>query len=217
MKKKGIRWVILGLLCLVVAQMSSTAMASLTYQQWTFDDDDNPAPPEIYVNEYGVPSALINASGDVTFGSHGWGSSIQGHNGVWYGDTIVADLTIPNRPEPNWYKEVWVEILGRGSLLGEGYTGTGYSLGEGYEVIAPVNSLVEDLGFTATYEPDGWLKIIFGLRIYPNPDLEIIRFTLEDTGAAIDHIIVNTECVPEPMTLVLLGFGGLLCGRIRQR
>lgn len=216
MKIRGIQLVVSGLLCLAVMQAVAIASPAFTYQMWTFDDNDNPAAPEVDENDFGIASAFVTASGDDTFGSHGWANYVQGHYGVWYGDMVVAELTIPNQPEPNWYKEIWIEILGRGYLPGEEYTGTGYGLGEGYEVLAPLGGVTEDLGFTATPEPDGWIKIVFGLRIYPNPDFEIIRFTLLDTGAAIDHIIVNTACIPEPMTLVILGLGGLFSIRLRR-
>jgi hypothetical protein len=225
MKNEGIKQgMFLSLLCLAAIQMSTMASPALTYQKWTFDNSGNPASPEIDNNDYGLASAAITATGN-TWGN-GWLTSVMGRNGVWVGDTIVVDLTIPNNPVPNWYKEVWIEVGCRGHLYNEPYTGTGFSLGEGYEVLAPLGSVIEDLGYSVekTYvyfggQPyeDGWFKLVFGLRIYPNPDSETVRFTLLDSGADVDYIIVNTECVPEPMTIVLLGLGGLFCTKMKRK
>lgn len=183
-----------------------------TYQQWTFDDADNPAAPEVDQNPYGDASASITVTpGGITPVAE-WRPGFQGHLGVWIGDTAVVELLLPNNPLANDYKEVWVEVGCRGHFPPEvdNPPVSGFDLGNGYEVLVPVGSTLQDLGFKFTEMPDGWRVLTFGLRIYPNPASETIRFTLLNSGAYLDYITVDTICIPEPATLVVLGFGAVM-------
>jgi hypothetical protein len=189
-----------------------------TYQEWTFDDADNPAAPEVSDNSYGTAIAVIDPIGYTEGNAPGWYASYMGRNGVWVGNMTTITLTIPNKPDLNLYKEIWVEVGCRGHLPPQVpddviTPAQGFSLGEGYSVLTPQGSDVEDLGFSFTTFQSGWRKLVFGLRIYPNPALETISFTLLNSGADIDYIIVDTICIPEPATLALLVLGGLLCRR----
>jgi hypothetical protein len=187
-----------------------------TYQEWTFDDADNPAAPEVDLNTYGDAIADITVTGYTMGNAPGWYASYMGRNGVWVGNVATVTMTIPNKPDLNLYKEIWVEVGCRGHFppdVVEGAPIEGFSLGEGYSVLTPQGSRVEDLGFSFTPTDDGWRKLVFGFRIYPNPALETISFTLLNSGADIDYIIVDTICTPEPATLALLVLGGLLCRR----
>ncbi len=52
-----------------------------TYQEWTFDDSDNPALPEVVANPYGMPTAklyIVLGEPDYTFG---WYKSYDGTRG----------------------------------------------------------------------------------------------------------------------------------------
>jgi hypothetical protein len=189
--------------------------APTTYQMWTFDDADNPAAPEVDLNTYGDATANITVSGYTQGYAPGWYGYFMGRRGVWVGNMTTVILEIPNNPVANEYKEIWVEVGCRGHLLpeppvGEPSPDEGFKLGEGYFVLAPQGGKVEDLGFIFTPTGDGWRKLVFGLRIYPNPISETISFTLLNSGADIDYITVDTICIPEPATLALLALGGLL-------
>jgi hypothetical protein len=61
----------------------------------------------------------------------------------------------------------------------------------------------------------GWQKLTASYRIEPNPDKELI-FSYFASGAAVDYVAVYTVCVPEPLTISLLGFGGLMLWRKRR-
>lgn len=233
MNIRGIQCVSLGLICLAVIQTSVTAspawrtdpagQAPTTYQKWTFDDASNPSAPEINNNPYGPALATITVTkldvGSTFDGPAGWYSTYLGRSGVWVGDTASAELTIPNNPIANTYKEIWVEVGCRGHFPPDVMDppSAGYGLGTGYWIVNPTDSTyVDDLGFTFTTFSSGWRKLSFGFRIYPNPASETIGFTLLNSGADIDYITVDTICIPEPMTLVLLGLGGLFCTKLRR-
>jgi hypothetical protein len=230
-KRRELRIICLAgmVLCLVVISNAAFGsptwrtdpfgQAPTTYQEWTFDDADNAAAPEISYNPYGVASAQILVEGYTMGNAPGWYGSYLGRSGVWVGNKTTITLTLPNRPETSPYKEIWIEVGCRGHLppeVDETVTppSEGFSLGEGYSVLMPTAAKYEDLGFTFTNTTDGWRTLVFGIRIYPNPTSEIISFTLLNSGANIDYITVDTIC-PEPATLALLTLGGLLCRRYK--
>jgi hypothetical protein len=209
------KWVFLSLVCVAAISSSAFGTIATTSQTWTFSTESSLTADQPDGNIYGNATATVSATGN-THGELGWYAGYLGHYGYWAGDEVVVDLTIPNSPIANPYKDVWVTIIGKGHLDGalnpDGtpkYTGTGELLGTGYEVLSAATH-VDDLGYTATSNGDGWLTIVFGVRIYPNPSSEKIRFTLWDSGAAVDTIIVNTACIPEPATMLLLGLGGIV-------
>ncbi|MCE5341675.1 MAG: PEP-CTERM sorting domain-containing protein [Planctomycetaceae bacterium] len=189
-------------------------VAGSTYQKWTFDDTDNPAAPEIDQNPYGDASAAITVTAGTITTVGEWRPDYQGRSGVWIGDTAVVDLTIPNNPITNDYKEIWIEVGCRGHFPPDVLNAptSGFVLGTGYDVLAPTGVTVTDLGFNFVELSDGWRTLTFGLGISPNPSSETIRFTLLNSGAYVDYIAVDTICiaVPEPATLAVLGFGAIL-------
>ena len=82
-----------------------------TYQQWTFNDNDNPAAPEVIDNRYGSANATITIG---LYGS-GWFNQLPGlgtQTGYWdlglKGGSIVID--IDNQPQIMPQKEIWVQV-----------------------------------------------------------------------------------------------------------
>ncbi len=173
-----------------------------TYQLWTFDDADNPAAPEVAANAYGSPVAVLEGqgTGDETFG---WYRTYDGRDGVWHAEALTIVLTVPNRPDQDEYKEVWVSAIVQGLVTAARVTPI------------PAGDAVIPLGQTLTDVGGGWSRLDIGWRIEPNPNSEIICMALFGTGGSIDQVEVHTICVPEPATLLLLGIGGLLLRRRR--
>ena len=68
--------------------------------------------------------------------------------------------------------------------------------------------------------PEDWKKLTAIYIIEPNPDSESICYSFAgnvDVGMpAVDYVRVNTVCVPEPLTMSLLGLGGLFVLRKRR-
>lgn len=180
-----------------VWRTSPPGMGPTTFQHWTFDTNDSVAViPEVYTNAHGTPTADITATGDI-HDPAGWYDEYLGEFGVWHADTTTATLYIPNNPVTNDYKEIWVEVGFRGIL-------TDYSI---LDPTAGITFLGQNI------EGIGWKTLTIGWRIEPNPDEETIYLEFHDSGADIDYIIVDTICIPEPMTLSLLGLGGLFVMR----
>jgi hypothetical protein len=51
------------------------------------------------------------------------------------------------------------------------------------------------------------------LIIRPNPNFEQIFIRPRDCQVFVDCITIETQCIPEPMTMGLLGLGSLLLRR----
>lgn len=166
-----------------------------TYQEWHFDNDSNPAAPEVDNNPFGTATAGITVSGDIHGTQPGWYDQFLGRRGVWAAETTSLLLLIPNRPEPDDYKEIWVQVGFRGELVDSALTLPG--------------GTVFPLGSTVTQQGDGWMVLDIGWRIEPNPDWEEIYLEFFDSGADIDYVIVDTICIPEPVTMGLLVLGSL--------
>ncbi len=201
MRKLTYLWIALLISVLTAGGASANTVAT-TYQEWHFDTGANPAFPEVDLNDYGTATIDISVTGDV-YGTAGhYPDNWLGRSGVWHGDITTLTITVPNNPIPNEYKEVWVEVGFRGSLMEWG-------------IIDPpagaafLGSTIEDVGA-------GWQKLNIGWEIRPNPDSETIFLEFWDSGADVDYVIVDTICVPEPMTICLLGLGGLALLRKRK-
>ena len=173
-----------------------------TFQEWSFDDDDNPAVPEVISNPYGGAEATIT----VGVGSPGWvESGFPPLTGYWdlsgEGGQIVLD--IDNRPESLPYKEIWVQVT--------------YDLWFYEPPTVDVPGAVYLEGETAVVVGD-WYLDLSKWRIEPNPAREQIILTAGPTyGSLIDQIAVHTICVPEPTTIALLGLGSLSLLRRKRR
>ncbi len=198
------------LFILVVAVMIAAGPAATagllpgeTQQGWAFGDNSNPAIPEIDLNPYGTATAIITGSVSPV-----WAAELLGRDGVWHAEQMLdITLDIPNQMIPNPYKEIRLEIgfigdLADFSVLPIPFGGSVERVSQAVEVVDPTN---------------GWKKLTAMYIIEPNPDREVVYYSFAAGVAAVDYVIVNTICVPEPMTISLLGLGGLILARRRRR
>ncbi|MBN2269617.1 MAG: PEP-CTERM sorting domain-containing protein [Sedimentisphaerales bacterium] len=177
-----------------------------TAQQWDFDNNSNPAIPEIDLNPYGT--AIATMAGSDSGPPPDWVTNLLGRDGVWTGEGILkVILEIPNQMIPNPYKEIGLEIGFVGDLVD-------FSI-----IPIPIGGSVElvEQNIEVVDPTNGWLKLTAKFILEPNPYSEIICYSFASGLAAIDYIIVKTICVPEPMTVSLIGLGGLILARRRRR
>ena len=167
-----------------------------TYQEWDFLNDANPAEADFYVNDYGVPSVSVGGLNSY------WVSEDYEHEGVWAVFNDAMTVTIPNADAENPYKEILLQIV--------------Y-----WENYAPLIStspaagsitLIDEQTLTSSYS-----YVAYSIIIEPNPDTEVITISPYECGVYIDSLIIDTICVPEPMTIGFLGLGGALLAMKRRR
>jgi hypothetical protein len=167
-----------------------------THQSWDFTPghvvgpiplDGYNAKPEVVNNP--LP---LNVTASISVGgiSHGtW----DGLTKFTSNRSISVNLELPNFPILEGYKEIWVDI---GSNVAEdiSISATPTSIPFVYEILP------------------GQGDAEFGVRIWPNPEVEKVGFVIYPTTdlAMLDYIHVDTRCIPEPATIAMLGLGTLV-------
>lgn len=169
-----------------------------TYQMWTFDDGDNPALPEVVANAYGTPLATLSGGCSLD-----WKWAYMGNYGVWYARTLDIAMEIPNQEVLQGYKEIWSEVIFQGYLDEAGVS------------TDPQSAAVILLGQEIISLADGWKKLKIGWRVEPNPYSETVSMSFTGSGGYVDSVLVETNCVPEPATVFILGVGSLALLRKR--
>jgi hypothetical protein len=176
-----------------------------TYQEWGFDDDANPAIPTIDLNPYGEATATISST--AAGAPPKWLADALDREGVWTAEgRLEVILDVPNQMIRNPYKEITVEIAFNGAQDVGGFA----------VYTNPLSQVVELVDRTIDVAADGWAIVIDKYYIEPNPDHEWINYHWLGDLIAVDYVKVSTICVPEPLTIGLLGFGGLMLRRRRK-
>jgi len=183
--------------------------AGSTYQEWQFNADADPAAPDVIINPYGGACADITVG---MFGS-GWWDQLPGlgnATGYWdiggEGGQIVID--IDNRPLELPYKEIWVQVISFVDIT------------QAPIVDVPGAILLESEEFVVEQVSTGgdWILSLTKWRLEPNPPHERIILTANPAwGTVIDFVAVDTICVPEPASLLLLSLGVPLAALRRRR
>ncbi|MBN1795690.1 MAG: PEP-CTERM sorting domain-containing protein [Sedimentisphaerales bacterium] len=181
-----------------------------TFQEWSFSTpDDTPEPDPTVDNPYGQPLLKVDYHPDTPWIN----DEIPGALGVWALSGEI-DIVIPNRPEPNPYKEIWITLRWKATIDEQG--------GElPYDQFLPDEPLIaitpfDYMDMSLDYEEVDaqlWHKSVYVATIWPNPPKEWITIK---GNILVDSLLIETYCVPEPATIAILTIGGLWAIRRRK-
>jgi hypothetical protein len=197
---------VLSLLCFLVMFAAPTALGKFTTSQlWLFDEEDRNPVADVVDNPYGDPAL------QVVPGTGGWA------DGVWALSGEI-DVIIPNRPVVDGYKEITITLR--------------WSAGENLDAFLPDMPLVgvtaigrdptgapiqvlEKMTMDVVHDPGiDWTVSVYDITIWPNPVEEWIAIKGD---ILVDSLKIETDCIPEPATMGLLGLGSLALLRIRRK
>jgi hypothetical protein len=187
-----------------------------TFQEWSFDSNDvAPEPnPDTLFNPFATVANPVQLYVD---SDHGWYGSIDQGQGVW-ALSGEMDIVIPNSIEPNPYKEILLYLVWKPEENDP--TGAPFDK-DPFLPDAPSVGVVPFLDgrtfdVTTSYtlgnpDSDGWYHSSYTTVILPNPLKEYINIR---GNILVDHIAIDTICVPEPATIVVVTVGGLFARQL---
>ena len=192
-------------LCLAaILAAGSTAFAALvpewrgtegsTYQDWSFSNDNTTPGPDSYDNPYGDPLLRVTPIDEWLPGPGAWPLSGE------------IDVYIPNRPEILPEKEIWLQLTWQPG----GRDPTPFLPDEPVVGVTPYTTMSMSRQDTAL---NGWTESWFVINLYPNPLEEWITIKGD---IIVDHLVIDTRCVPEPATIAMLGLGALVVFRRKR-
>jgi len=203
MKLSVLVFIVAGLSLMFVADSALAVPAGggddgSTWQRWDFNTGDNPLAAEDGVNDFatGPVEATIagSPSDDPTWS-----------NGIWSGSVIKFTATIPNSPIVNPYKDVVIEIGFKGEIS--------------LCTITANDEIWSGLDREVSYEGD-WTIVTDYYHIEPNPPFEHVCYVFNDlfggSDQQLDYVMIDTICVPEPISVCLLVLGGLVLHRRKR-
>jgi len=183
---------------LAVLGATSVASATTTYHLWEFNTDD-PMPD---ADDSQLGPGIAPAKLRVTPGPLGW------QDGVWSLSGEI-DVIVYNDPAPRERKEIKILLTWRPGedldpFLVEAPS-VGVAVGPDYQTTGT--------GFDEEISGTPWLLSTYDFTLWPNPPLEGITIKGD---ILVDRLEIWTECIPEPATMALLGFGSLALLRRRR-
>ena len=118
------------------------------------------------------------------------------------------DVYIPNRPQLGPYKEIWIQLVWMPGNLDQ----TPFLPDQPIVGVTPFDSM--QMTHEDNLDLNGWTHSLFKITIWPNPNEEWIAIKGD---ILVDRVVIDTICIPEPTTLLLLVTGGLIAKRYRKR
>ncbi|HUT30875.1 MAG TPA: hypothetical protein VMX13_13870 [Sedimentisphaerales bacterium] len=171
-----------------------------TYQRWEFGDASlNPPPEQDVYNPLAMPVMAIPD----TWPNTAYMPSYLDMGGVWRlesPDDIW--ITIQNYDNENEFKYIWMQIT--------------YGAEEGTAPLVLTNPGYTDIVVSDPILMGEHWYVTYDITLMPNPPSEVIVIQPDACTAYIDEIVVDTICIPEPVTVCFLGLGALALLRKRR-
>ena len=176
-------------------------LGGTTLQIWEFNTPDQDlVPPDVDENLYGDPLLQVDTSLD-------WIPDDQGHIGVW---PLCGELNVylPNNLVPNDEKLMRIQLTWK----------PGDNNPSPFVPSMPAIAVVPFSDITMTVVEsiplgNNWETMVLDVVMRPNPPEEWVTVKGD---ILVDELVIDTYCVPEPMTMALLALGGLVLYRRRR-
>ena len=185
------------IVCLVTLLAGTTAFG-YTIATWTFSTPDTSPAPDSFVSP-GTPLLKVSTCY--------WIDNFDDwHQGVFPLSGQI-DVYLPNSQVtgPGTYKEIELTLTWRPSTVD-----TILSDVPGVAVTPFDYMDMSQIDYDAG---QGWIRSIYDITIWPNPTEEWFYIKGD---ILVDELVIETWCIPEPMTVTLLGLGGLALMRRRR-
>jgi hypothetical protein len=167
-----------------------------TFQMWEFSTPAPVSTPDLMNNPYGVPEAhAYPGTGQV------WTDLWGGRQGIWPLSGTI-ETYIPNTNTPNPIKRIWVQLTWAKQVSSS--TPVVWEMGSGLQGSLVNQSIIGPTG--SGYPSDFWYHSTYLITLPFNPAFEWVKI---DGTLLVDEMVIDTQCVPEPSSLMALG-GGLL-------
>ncbi len=185
-----------------------------SWAAWEFLQDNRTPPPDAGYLPFGPPTLVWTPGPGADWLPQKPPYDPPGMSGDgWANLSGDIDLTMPNSPELNPFKQVWIQLTWSPQVVGNVPF---------LQVFSPFQTTPEfstPLVQTTLFEeypgePNG-VKVyhsVYHVDLQPNPPWERIHIR---GGIDVDELIVDTWCVPEPASLLMLTLGTLLVNRRR--
>jgi hypothetical protein len=130
-------------------------------------------------------------------------------------DKLTFEL--PNYDQ-NPLKEVYFQITLRPVAAGQHVGGVNVWASIGGTPLPGYNGDYLPLSLVMASQPDqqGWMTEVYSFNIQPNPDREAFTLNFSSYPAYIDQVVIDTWCIPEPATMLLLAAGAIALRKCRR-
>ena len=165
-----------------------------TFQLWDFSVEDLEPDPDAVDNRFGDPMLRVTPFGDYIPTPGAWPLSGE------------IDVYIPNFPEIRPYKEIWIQLTWQPTSVDP------FLPDMPVVSVTPFDSIQMARGDDINL--NGWTHSLFMVSIWPNPAEEWITIKGD---IIVDQLVIDTICIPEPVTVIILGIGGVLAFKRKER
>jgi len=171
-----------------------------TFQHWQFTEQQQYFwVPEIMNNPYGTPYLATS------YLDEQWYDTFMGREGVMNPYWNFVEINLPNSPTPNDWKLVYFQI-------------TYWPFDDSGVPVAPRDMWTsppasQQIMTRSLLLSDGWTYESWEFWIPGNPSYETMTLNTGEWDLYTDQIVIDTICIPEPASLLLLGLSTLVLRR----
>jgi len=171
-----------------------------TYQKWSFSTSDSSPVANDYNNPYGIPSVITPIDGD-------WYDQHGNQQGIWHSETI--NFLVPNDTATINNTKYRIQMIW--NILTLTVADMTFYIHDNLSSVPSIQADIID-----QYYNSGLSYTTFEVTTTPFDSTPAVYFEArrrldsQIESVYVDEVIIDSLIIPEPVTLALLGLGGLL-------